>query len=41
MMKKRQFMDKALCLELWKGHLDLHIQCPTIQAAMHKTLTMA
>jgi hypothetical protein len=35
----RHFKDKALSLELWICHQD-H-QHPTIQAAMHKTLTMA
>jgi len=40
---KWQFKNKALPLELQARHLDHHIQCPTVTAAvvvMHKSLKM-
>jgi len=38
--KQRQFKKGLIPRKTQAGHLDHHIQCPTVQVVLHKSLIM-
>jgi hypothetical protein len=37
MINKSQIKVEAIPLEMWAGHLDRHLQFPTVQMVMQQT----